>query len=114
MKATLDSVFKILLGVELDGMCGTYEEGSRFSTAFDTASAITMYRYVDVFWKIKKFLNIGSEKVLRKCVKEVDEYVYKLIKTKIEQVHNSHDGDFPVSSKLIKSSVLVLILVLFL
>ncbi|KAH7557517.1 hypothetical protein JRO89_XS11G0171000 [Xanthoceras sorbifolium] len=90
MKSTLDSVFKVLLGVELDGMCGTSEEGTRFSEAFDTASAMVRYRYVDVFWKIKRFLNIGSEAVLRKCVKDLDEFVYKIIKSKIEQVQNSH------------------------
>ncbi|XP_050265970.1 cytochrome P450 704C1-like isoform X2 [Quercus robur] len=69
MKSTLDSVFKIVLGVELDSMCGTYEEGIRFSNAFDEASAITSYRYVDIFWKIKRFLNIGSEAVLRNNMK---------------------------------------------
>lgn len=84
-KAALNSVFKI---VELDGLCGTYEGGN-------------------VFWNIKKLLNVGSEAVLRKCVKEDDEFVYKLIKTKIEQVHNSH------SFKLIKPSALVLSSVLF-
>ncbi|KAK2653673.1 hypothetical protein Ddye_013529 [Dipteronia dyeriana] len=90
MKSTLDSVFKVLLGVELDGMCGTSEEGTRFSEAFDTASAMVRYRYVDVFWKIKRFFNIGSEAVLRKCVQDLDEFVYKIIKSKIDQVQNSH------------------------
>lgn len=98
MKATLDSVFKILLGIELDGMCGTFEEGTRFSVAFDKASAIIVYRYVDVFWKIKRFLNIGSEAVLRKNIKVIDEFVYKLIKSKIEQLNNSHADLRPVSS----------------
>ncbi|XP_075642808.1 cytochrome P450 704C1-like isoform X2 [Castanea sativa] len=69
MKSSLDSVFKIVLGVELDSMCGTYEEGIRFSNAFDEASAITSYRYVDIFWKIKRFLNIGSEAMLRNNMK---------------------------------------------
>lgn len=88
MKSTLDSVFKIVLGVELDSMCGTYEEGIRFSNAFDEASSITSYRYVDIFWKIKRFLNIGSEAVLRNNMKVIDEFVYKVITSKIEQVNN--------------------------
>ncbi|KAK6936365.1 Cytochrome P450 [Dillenia turbinata] len=75
-----DNVTKIILGVELDSMCGTNEEGNRFSDCFDEASAIILYRYVSVFWKIKKFLNIGSEAKLKKCVKVVDEYVYKMTK----------------------------------
>ncbi|KAM7268726.1 hypothetical protein ACFE04_010892 [Oxalis oulophora] len=61
MKSTLDSVFKVVLGVDLDTMCGTNEEGTKFSKAFDEASEITSYRGIDVLWKIKKFINVGSE-----------------------------------------------------
>ncbi|XP_031258241.1 cytochrome P450 704C1-like [Pistacia vera] len=103
MKATLDSVFKILLGIELDGLCGTFEEGTRFSDAFDKASAIMVYRYVDVFWKIKRFFNIGSEAVLRKSIKVIDEFVYKLIKSKIEQLNSSHADLQPVKKEDIVS-----------
>lgn len=96
MKSTLDSVFKIVLGVDLDTISGTYEEGTKFSNAFDDASAITLYRYVDIFWKIKQFLNIGSEAVLRNHIKVVDEFVYKLIRSKTEQVQEPQH-DLPVS-----------------
>ncbi|KAJ0098820.1 hypothetical protein Patl1_19990 [Pistacia atlantica] len=90
MKATLDSVFKVILGIDLDGLSRTYEEGARFTDAFDKANAITSFRYADFFWKIKRFLNIGSEAELRKNIKVVDEFVYKLIKGKIEQLNNPH------------------------
>ncbi|QCD95112.1 Cytochrome P450 [Vigna unguiculata] len=95
MKSTLDSVFKIVLGVDLNTIYGTYEEGTQFSNAFDEASAITLYRYVDVFWKLKRFLNIGSEAVLRNRIKEVDDFVYKLITIKTEQVQQNSQSDFP-------------------
>ncbi|KAJ1431390.1 Cytochrome P450 [Sesbania bispinosa] len=88
-KSTMDSVFNIVLGVELDTMCGTYEEGTRFSNAFHEASAITILRYIDIFWKIKRFLNIGLEASLKKYVREIDEFVYKIIKSKTEQVQKS-------------------------
>lgn len=94
-KSTMDSVFKIVLGVELDTMCGTYEEGTRFSRAFDEASAITILRYIDIFWKFKRFLNIGLEALLKKHVREIDVFVYKVIKSKTEQVQKSEDK--PVS-----------------
>ncbi|XP_015965898.1 cytochrome P450 704C1-like [Arachis duranensis] len=94
MKATLDQVFKIIIGVDLDTMCGTYEEGTKFSNAFDEASGLTLYRYVDILWKIKRFLNIGSEAVLRNQIKVVDEFVYELISKRTEQIqkpqHDSH------------------------
>ncbi|KAL6288675.1 hypothetical protein ACE6H2_006185 [Prunus campanulata] len=50
-----------------------------------------MHGYVDFSWKIRRFLNIGSEAALRKNMKIVDQFVYKLIKDKIETVHNSED-----------------------
>ncbi|XP_044505204.1 cytochrome P450 704C1-like isoform X1 [Mangifera indica] len=106
MKSTLDSVFKILLGIDLDCMCGTFEEGAGFSDAFDKASAIVVYRYVDIFWKIKRFLNIGSEAVLRKSIKVIDEFVYKLIRSKIEQLNNSHADFRPVKKEDIVSRFL--------
>ena len=91
----MDSVFKIVLGIELDTMCGTYEEGTTFSSAFDEASAITTLRYIDIFWKAKRFLNIGLEALLKKHVRVIDEFVYKVIKSKTEQVQKSEDK--PVS-----------------
>lgn len=89
MKATLDSIFKVAFGVDLDSMCGSNEEGSKFSRAFDDASAMTLYRYVDIFWTIKKRLNIGSEATLKRSIKVVDEFVYKLIHSKTEQMKSS-------------------------
>ncbi|PRQ59914.1 putative abieta-7,13-dien-18-ol hydroxylase [Rosa chinensis] len=72
MRSSLDSIIKILLDIELDTMCGTNEEGIRFSNAFDEANEITLYRYVDSFWKVKRFLNIRSEAVLRNNIKVVE------------------------------------------
>ncbi|MED6206305.1 hypothetical protein PIB30_025509 [Stylosanthes scabra] len=101
MKSTLDQVFRIIIGVDLDTMCGTYEEGTKFSNAFDEASAITLYRYVDIFWKIKRFLNIGSEAVLRSRIKVVDDFVYELIRSKIEQLKKLQHGSHMVKVDLV-------------
>jgi cytochrome P450 len=102
MKSTLDTVFQVVLGVDLDTMCGTSEQGTRFSNAFDEASAITTFRYVDIFWKIKRFFNIGSEAVLRQNIKIVNDYVYRLINHKIEQFNNSSkDNSFKKKGDLL-------------
>ncbi|CAA0809510.1 cytochrome P450- family 704- subfamily A-polypeptide 2 [Striga hermonthica] len=85
MKSALDTVFKVVLGVDLDSTCGT-NDGSHFSEAFDKASEITCYRYIDMLWPIKKFLNIGSEATLKECIKIVDAFVYKVIESKMEQM----------------------------
>ncbi|CAK9186495.1 unnamed protein product [Ilex paraguariensis] len=99
MKSTLDSIFKVAFGVELDSMCGSSEEGRIFSNAFDDASAVTLRRYVDILWKIKKALNIGSEAELKRNIKVADDFVFKLICSKTEQMHKSQD-DSSVSESL--------------
>lgn len=93
MKSTLDSIFKVAFGVELDSMCGSSEEGKIFSSAFDDASAMTLWRYVDILWQIKKFLNIGSEATLKKKIEVIDAFVYKLIRSKINQMHNPQENN---------------------
>ncbi|PON56767.1 Cytochrome P450, E-class, group IV [Trema orientale] len=91
MKATLDSMFQVAFGAELDSMCGSSEEGKNFSNAFDDASSMTIFRYVDIFWKIKKFLNIGAEATMKKNTKIVNDFVFKLISKKIEQMGSSKE-----------------------
>nr|XP_018624313.1 cytochrome P450 704C1-like isoform X1 [Nicotiana tomentosiformis] len=86
MKATLDSIFRVAFGVELDSMCGSNEEGKKFSDAFDNASEMTLWRYVDIFWKIKRALNIGSEAKLGDNIRTIDVFAYKLIHRKTEQM----------------------------
>ncbi|XP_004309254.1 PREDICTED: cytochrome P450 704C1-like [Fragaria vesca subsp. vesca] len=92
MKATLDSIIKILLDIELDSMSGKDEQGNRFSHAFESGQEATLYRYIDISWKIKRFLNIGKEAELKKNIKEVDQFVYKLINSKIETMQNQEDN----------------------
>ncbi|KAI3449144.1 hypothetical protein Pfo_005809 [Paulownia fortunei] len=91
MKSTLDSIFRVAFGVELGSTCGSNEEGARFSRAFDDASAITAWRYVDLLWKIKKAFNVGLEAKLKENIRVVDEFVYKLIHSKTEQMQQSQD-----------------------
>ncbi|KAL6123320.1 hypothetical protein ACLB2K_075842 [Fragaria x ananassa] len=55
MKSTLDSIVKILLGIDLGTMCGTNnEENIRFSNAFDDANEATLHRISEIFWKSKR------------------------------------------------------------
>ena len=82
MRSTLDSIFKVGFGVELNCLGGSSKEGIEFTKAFDESNALVYWRYVDPFWKIKRFLNIGSEATLKKNVKLIDDFVHRLIKTK--------------------------------
>ncbi|XP_040372438.1 cytochrome P450 704C1-like [Rosa chinensis] len=81
-------------------MSGTNnEESIRFSNVFNDANACTLYRLGDIFWKIRRFLNIGMEAVLRENVKVVDQFIYKLINTKIQTLHNLEDDELPLKKR---------------
>ncbi|KAI3982527.1 hypothetical protein MKX01_031266 [Papaver californicum] len=88
-------------GIQLDSMCRSNDEGTLFANAFDDSSEMTAWRYVDASWMIKRFLNIGSGAKLKKDVKVIDEFVYKLIHTKIDQMSNS-----PNDSSMKKNDIL--------
>ncbi|WOL05707.1 Cytochrome P450 [Canna indica] len=105
MKSTLDSIFKVGFGVELDTLSGSNEEGKIFSKAFDDSSAQVMQRYFDVFWKVKRFLCIGSEARMKTSIKLVDDFVYKLIDAKIEQ--ESTQGNVSMEKEDILSRLII-------
>lgn len=85
MKCTLDSIFKVGFGVELSTLSGSSNEGRAFAKAFEDSSAQVFVRYFDVLWKFKRFLNVGSEAQMKKNLKVIDNFIYKLIDAKIQQ-----------------------------
>ncbi|KAL0382315.1 UNVERIFIED_CONTAM: cytochrome [Sesamum calycinum] len=46
--------FKVGFGVDLDTLSGSDETSNRFIKAFDDSNVIVYWRYVDVFWKVKR------------------------------------------------------------
>ncbi|KAF5193037.1 Cytochrome p450 [Thalictrum thalictroides] len=92
MKSTLDSIFKVGFGIELNSLSGTDEFGNQFTKAFDDSNVIVFWRFVDPFWKIKRFLNIGSEATLKRNIQIIDDFVFQAIRCKREQM-KSEKGD---------------------
>ncbi|KAF8028232.1 hypothetical protein BT93_E0977 [Corymbia citriodora subsp. variegata] len=86
MRSTLDSIFKVGFGVELNCLQGSSKEGRAFMKAFDEANALIYWRYVDPSWKLKRLLKIGSEARLRNSIKLIDNFVHQLIRTKRNQL----------------------------
>ncbi|KAJ8650111.1 hypothetical protein MRB53_003134 [Persea americana] len=97
MKCTLDSIFKVGFGVDLNCLGGSSKDGTAFITAFDESNGLVYWRYADFLWKIKRLFNVGSEAVLRKNVKLIDDFVYQVIRNKRKelssQVHCSDKED---------------------
>ncbi|CAN1792825.1 Cytochrome P450 704C1 [Linum perenne] len=82
MRCTLDSIFKVGFGVELNCLLGTSKEGIDFMKAFDEANALTYWRYVDPFWRLKRLFNFGAEASLKRNVQIIDSFVTNVISTK--------------------------------
>ncbi|KAF9612082.1 hypothetical protein IFM89_038001 [Coptis chinensis] len=68
LKSTMDTIFKVGFGVELDSVFGA-QEGAKFAHAFTESSEIIMWRYADMLWRMKRFFSVGTEARLKKDVK---------------------------------------------
>ncbi|XP_052186703.1 cytochrome P450 704B1 [Diospyros lotus] len=79
MRMTLDSICKVGFGVEIGTLAAHLPENS-FARAFDSANIIVTLRFIDPLWKIKKFLNVGSEAVLDQSIKVIDDFTYSVIR----------------------------------
>ncbi|KAL2610631.1 hypothetical protein R1flu_029204 [Riccia fluitans] len=77
---TLDSIGKIGFGVKIGSLpeCLPLPE-NEFATAFDRCNEIVTERFIDPFWKIRRFLNIGGEAELAKNIRIIDNFVYEVI-----------------------------------
>ncbi|PUZ62387.1 hypothetical protein GQ55_4G353300 [Panicum hallii var. hallii] len=87
MKTTMDSIFKVGFGFELNTLSGSDELSIQFSNAFDEANSLVYHRYVDLFWQLKRYFNIGSEAKLKRNIQIIDGFVMKLIHQKREQMN---------------------------
>lgn len=78
MRMTLDSICKVGFGVEIGTLAADLPE-NRFAQAFDAANVIVTLRFIDPFWRIKRFLRIGQEALLEQSIKTIDEFTYGII-----------------------------------
>ncbi|TVU31930.1 hypothetical protein EJB05_23642, partial [Eragrostis curvula] len=92
LKATMDSIFTIAFGLDLNTLGGS-AEGSRFAAAFDDASEFTLLRYINPFWKVMKLLHVGAEAALKERIEIVDEFVYKRIRSRAQELSNAKAQD---------------------
>ncbi|KAK9040539.1 hypothetical protein V6N11_015687 [Hibiscus sabdariffa] len=88
MKYTMESIVKVGFGVDLNCMSlsSDKDEGMAFIKAFDDATQSVYFRYVDPLWKLKRFLNIGSEASLKSNIKIIDNFIYNVLRTKRKQL----------------------------
>ncbi|KGN61391.1 cytochrome P450 704B1 [Cucumis sativus] len=88
MRMTLDSICKVGFGVEIGSLAPNLPE-NKFAKAFDTANMIVTLRFIDPLWKIKRFLNLGSEALLDKSIKTIDDFTYSVIATRKKEIQEA-------------------------
>ncbi|XP_009776442.1 cytochrome P450 704C1-like [Nicotiana tabacum] len=92
MKSSLDSIFKVGFGVDLNSLDGSGGDNNNFIKAFDDSNELTYWRYVDPFWKLKRYFNVGSEFHLKRNIKYIQEFVDELIRTRRKQLEMKEDS----------------------
>ncbi|KAL6969621.1 hypothetical protein U1Q18_029331 [Sarracenia purpurea var. burkii] len=85
MRMTLDSICKVGFGVEI-GTLAPHLPDNHFAKAFDSANITVTLRFIDPLWKIKKFLNVGSEAVLDQTIKIIDDFTYSVIRKRKAEI----------------------------
>ncbi|KAG2295921.1 hypothetical protein Bca52824_042590 [Brassica carinata] len=87
MRYTLESIFKVGFGAQqLKCLDKFSKEGEEFVEGFDEGNVATSLRFIDPLWKLKRFLNIGSQARLKKSIATIDKFVYRLITTKRKEL----------------------------
>nr|XP_029119641.1 cytochrome P450 704B1 [Elaeis guineensis] len=88
MRMTLDSICKVGFGVEIGTLSPNLPDNS-FAQAFDAANIIVTLRFIDPFWRIKRFLRTGSEALLEQSIKVVDEFTYDVIRKRKAEIERA-------------------------
>ncbi|KAJ4972813.1 hypothetical protein NE237_005987 [Protea cynaroides] len=82
-------------GVEIGTLASDLPE-NRFAWAFDTANIIVTLRFIDPLWRVKRFLSIGSEALLDRSIKIIDDFTYNVIhkrKAEVEEARATGKSD---------------------
>eukprot|EP01018_Ginkgo_biloba_P016142 Gb_31692 [translate_table: standard] len=91
MRSTMDAICKVGFGVDLNSLSSSnYGAEASFAKAFDSANAMVHWRYVDSFWRLKRYFNVGSEAILRQNIRIVDDFVYKVIKRRRQEISSQN------------------------
>lgn len=83
-----DNICKIAFGYDPEYLLPSLPE-AKFAVAFEESVRISSERFnsiVPLIWKIKRVLNVGSEKKLREVVGEVREFARKMIREKKQEM----------------------------
>lgn len=101
---TMDTFAKIGFGVDLDLLLVYNPKNANTEhSPFRNISRIALFSFQRMYqpewyWKLKRYLNIGTEKLLKQYVSEMDQFIYDLIH-KAMKVANNQSKMQPIQEK---------------
>ena len=90
---TFDSICTIAFGMDVNSLGGNKRD-IHFQRCYDRAQMTNATRFFDPLWRIKKLFRIGMEGELPPLIAELDQYIYKIIDQRLEELKDGVDrGD---------------------
>ncbi|CAL9136529.1 unnamed protein product [Musa acuminata var. zebrina] len=89
-----DNICSLVFGEDPRCLGGGSEEGERFFHAFDEATRLSVDRAMQPFtliWRIKKWLDIGTERQLRESMEIVHGFVDRCVRSSRDRQSGGHD-----------------------
>lgn len=91
LRLTFDNVCMIAFGVD-PGCLRPGLKNIPFAKAFEDATEMTVLRFVmpTALWKAMRYLDIGTERKLKRSIERVDEFAEEVIRTRKKELCGSH------------------------
>lgn len=90
LRMTLDGICQVSFGVEM-GCCSPSLPDVPLATNFDGAQNMALQRHFDLFWRVKRALNIGRESRMREAIHYVDSFAANVIEQRRSDMVATHN-----------------------
>ncbi|KAL9251604.1 Cytochrome P450 86B1-like protein [Drosera capensis] len=102
LRLTFDNVCMIAFGAD-PGCLQLGLPEIPFAQAFEDATEATVLRFVTptFLWKAKRYLNLGSERRLKECIKGVNKFADEVIRTRKKEIELKDENDAKKRSDLL-------------
>ncbi|CAL0332812.1 unnamed protein product [Lupinus luteus] len=93
---TFDTICKLAFNVDPGCLGGDGTSGAEFMAAIEDAMVLISGRFMTIFpiiWKIKKLLNVGTERRLSECIASIRKFADEIIQSRLESKDPTHIED---------------------
>lgn len=96
LRLTFDNICGLTFGKDPQTLSPGLPENS-FASAFDRSTEATLQRFIlpELIWKLKKWLRLGMEASLSRCLGHVDHYLTQVINTRKLELMSQQIGGSP-------------------